>query len=241
MDTEKLLQSIAELSALIRSLESKLETQKVESRSVDLKDLFTALAKAQGEMQIARKRSENPYFKNKYADLEEMVTASRPALSKYGLSVLQQTTNNSDGQSILHTILAHSSGQWISSEMKILPPKADVQTLGSYITYLKRYSYASLIGVVSSNEDDDGEIAVATERELFAKGAATNDYKSKNESYETVSKDQLDELEYELKDYADIAEEVLNKMQIQSLADMPKSKFRASIERIRAIKTLRNK
>ena len=211
------------------------------SRSIDLKELFSALAKAQGEMEVAGKKSTNPYFKAKYADLAEIVRASRPYLSKHGLSVMQQILPNSDGGSVLHTILAHASGEWISSQMRILPPKADVQTLGSYITFLRRYTYAALVGIVSSDEDDDAETAVATDRELFAKGAATTDYKPKNESFDRVSKDQLDELEYELVNYPDIAEEVLTKMQIQSLADLPKSKFRSSIERIRAIKALRNK
>lgn len=234
METEKILQAIKDLSALMH-----ISRPVDQNRSTDLKQLFAALAKAQGEMQIASKKSENPYFKNKYADLPEMVKASRECLSKNGLSVIQQTQTNNDGQSVLHTILGHASGEWISSQMRILPPKSDVQTLGSYISYLKRYSYAALVGVVASDEDDDGEVAVATDRDLFAKGPAET-YKPKNESYETVSKDQLDELQYELVNYPDIAEEVLNKMKIQSLADLPKSKFRISIERIREIKSLRN-
>lgn len=235
METEKILQAISHLSSQIKSLPAGEP-----NRSTELKELFAALSKAQGEMEVAGKKSTNPYFKVKYADLAEIVRASRPYLAKHGLSVIQQILSNSDGGSILHTILAHASGEWISSQMRILPPKADVQALGSYITFLRRYAYAALVGIVSSEEDDDGEIAVATERELFAKGPAT-DYKPKNESFDRVSKDQLDELEYELVNYADIAEEVLSKMQIQSLADLPKSKFRGSIERIRAIKALRNK
>lgn len=232
METEKILQAIAALS-------SKLNISHEPTRSIDLKQLFAALAKAQGEMEVAGKKSENPYFKSRYADLAEIVRASRAYLSKNGLSVIQQILPNNDGQSILHTILAHASGEWISSQMKIIPPKSDIQTLGSYITFLRRYSYASLVGIVSSEEDDDGEVAVATERELFAKGPAEV-YKPKNESYDTVSKDQLEELQYELINYPDIAEEVLTKMKIQSLADLPKSKFRISIERIREIKNLRN-
>lgn len=233
METEKILQAIEQLFIEIKS-------HKDATRSYSLNQLFAALAKAQGEMEVAGKKSTNPYFKAKYADMAEIVRASRPYLSKYGLSVMQQIVSNIDGGSVLNTILAHASGEWISSQMRILPPKADVQTLGSYITFLRRYAYAALVGIVSSEEDDDGETAVATERDLFAKGAADN-YKAKNESFDRVSKDQLDELEYELVNYPDIAEEVLTKMQIQSLADLPKSKFRGSIERIRAIKALRNK
>lgn len=211
------------------------------SRSEYINELACALAKAQAEMRIAGLTNQNPYFKSRYADLAEFIRASRPALTKNGLAVIQQILPNSDGQNILNTILCHSSGQYIESRMRIIPPKNDIQTLGSYITYLKRYSYASLIGAVSSSEDDDGEVAMIEAREIIAKGPSlSNKYNPKEESYETISKEQLEELEYELQPHPDLAEEIMDKMRIQSLADLPKSKFRASIERIREIKFLRN-
>lgn len=210
-------------------------------RSSELKELFAALAKAQSEMQVAGLKSENPYFKSRYADLAEIVRVSRPALTKNGLSVIQQILPNDDGQNILHTILTHASGQWIESRMRILPSKPDVQSLASYITYLRRYSYAALCGIVASNEDDDAEVAVATDRDVLAKGVAINTkYNPKEESYESISRDQLDELEYELAEYPDIAEQILEGLKIQSLADMPKTKYGVSIRRVREIKNVRN-
>jgi len=213
----------------------------IPKKSEDLKELFTSLAKAQSEMEFAGLNNENPYFKSKYADLKDIVKASRPYLSKNGLCVIQQILPNSDGQNILHTILAHSSGQWIESRMRILPAKTDVQSLASYITYLRRYSYAALVGVVVGGEDDDAEVAVATSREVLAKGTAVNTkYNPLENSYETVTKEQLEELEYELAEYSDIAEQVLEGLKIQSLADMPKVKYHVSITRIREIKNARN-
>jgi hypothetical protein len=129
-------------------------------RSEQLNELFSALAKAQSEMKPAGLNSENPYFKTKYAALSDIVKVSRPALTKYGLCVIQEIRQSADGTSCLQTVLGHSSGQWISSTMKIFPPKPDVQTLGSYITYLRRYSYAALVGVVTSDEDDDAELTI---------------------------------------------------------------------------------
>lgn len=236
---QQILDAIQKLSVQIESLSLKQHTQP--SRSDDLKDLFAALAKAQSEMQTAGLRSENPYFKSKYADLAEIVRVSRPALTKNGLSVIQQILPNEDGQNILHTILTHSSGQWIESRMRILPSKPDVQSLASYITYLRRYSYAALCGIVASNEDDDAEVAVATERETFAKGVALNTkYNPREQTYETITKEQLEELNYELAEYPDIAEDVLEGLKIQNLADMPKSKYSVSIRRVREIKLARN-
>ncbi len=75
-------------------------------------------------------------------------------------------------------------------------------------------------------------------REIIAKGPS-NKYNPKEQSYETITKEQLEELELELQGYPDIAEEVLSKMRLQSLADLPKSKFQVSVQRIREIKQIR--
>jgi hypothetical protein len=82
-------------------------------------------------------------------------------------------------------------------------------------------------------------MAVATTRDVYAKGPASN-YTPKNESIDVVSSEQLEELNYELSGYEDICELVLEGLKINSLADMPKSKFLSSTKRIREIKAARN-
>ncbi len=234
----KLIAELKKLQDAIAALKPQEPT--APSKAEGLNELFAALAKAQSEMKTASLDSENPYFKSKYADLASIVNASRPALTKNGLSVIQQILPNDDGQNILHTILCHSSGQWIESRMRILPSKPDVQALISYVTYIRRAAYAALIGVVTG-DDDDGEQAVHADRTVAAKGVAINTkYNPKEESYESISKDQLDEMEYELAEYPDIAEQILEGMKIQSISDLPKSKYAVSIKRIREIKQLRN-
>lgn len=209
--------------------------------SEDTNEIAAALSKAQGDMSVASLDSTNPYFKSKYADFATIVRASRPALTKHGLAVTQQIIVGEDGQTMLHTILMHSSGQYIESRMRVVPAKNDLQTLGSCITYLKRYAYSALVGVTASDEDDDGERAMAPARTVAEKGVALNaKYDPRNETADTISKDQLAELEYELTEYPDIAEQVLDGLKIQSLADMPKSKYRAALDRIRSIKAARN-
>ncbi len=122
-------------------------------------ELFAALAKSQAEMNTAEPTSTNPFFKSKYADFSEIVKVSRPALTKNGLCVIQRVINNETGMELC-TTLGHSSGQYIESIIKINPLKTDVQSLGSYITYLKRYAYTAIVGVVVSDEDDDGEASM---------------------------------------------------------------------------------
>ena len=238
-DIQLILDAIKQLSEKLNLKEPK-EQQKP-AKSDQLNELFAALAKAQAEMRTAGLNAENPYFKSSYSSLAEVVRVSRPCLTKNGLAVIQQIMPNEDGQNILHTILCHSSGQFIESRMRILPSKPDVQSLASYLTYLRRYSYASIVGVVSSDEDDDAEFSVHSEREVAAKGVALNTkYNPKEESYEPLSAEQIQEAEYELAEHPDIAQMVLEGLKIQSIADMPKSKFLIAMKRIREIKNLRN-
>lgn len=236
-----LVKELADISANIGQVKDIVYTHndnKWEFRSNTLNELSTALSKAQGEFEIAGLNKSNPYFKSKYADLASVVSAARPSLTKYGLSVVQNIVAHDDGTSVLHTILLHSSGQYIESRMRILPAKSDIQSISSYTTYIKRMAYASLVGVVTGDEsDDDGEAAVATERAVYAKGVAlNNDYKPQDAPFQTVSKDQLDELEYELEGYPNIAELMLNGYKIQSIADLPKRNYLGAITRIRELK-----
>jgi len=241
MEIKQILDAIAGLKKQIEQLEIRPVMPLQPSKSDDLKELFMALAKAQSEMKTAGLNAENPYFKSAYSDLAEIVRVSWPALTKNGLSVIQQVLPNDDGQNILHCILAHSSGQWIETRMRILPAKNDIQSMASYITYLRRYSYAVIVGVVTSDEDDDGERAVHDQREVVSKGVAINTkYNPRENSYDSITKEQLEELNYELAQYPDIAEQVLEGLKIQSLADMPKSKFLVSINRVREIINTRN-
>lgn len=131
--------------------------------SPTLGELATALAKAQAEMPLAEATATNPFFKSKYTDMAMYIKTSRPALARNGLSVSQFITPGAHGQQLC-TMLLHASGEYLSSIAEINPPKTDIQSLGSYLTYLKRYMYASMVGCVSGSEDDDGESAMERNR-----------------------------------------------------------------------------
>ncbi|HVW99246.1 MAG TPA: ERF family protein [Candidatus Babeliaceae bacterium] len=246
MEIDKILDFVGKIyeekiNALLAAQETIHKENKPHHQSEHTNELFAALAKAQADMKTAGLDSENPYFKSRYADLATVVNASRPSLTKNGLSVIQQIITDKHGATFLNTILTHSSGQWIETNMRVLPPKNDIQTLGSHITYLRRYSYAALVGVVAADEDDDGEKSQAVHREEFKKGTALNHkYNPREEAVGVISKDQLAELEYELAEYPDIGEEIIDRMRLNSLADMPASKYRAAITRVREIKLARN-
>jgi hypothetical protein len=126
------------------------------SKSSEINELATALAKAQGEFSAVPKSSVNPFFKSKYAPLPEVMAAAVPILSKNGLSISQFIGVDVDGRDILTTYLMHTSGQYISQDMRLHLGKDDTsQALGSSVTYARRYQILAVCGMVQ-DEDDDG-------------------------------------------------------------------------------------
>lgn len=117
-----------------------------------------SLLKAQRKMGAASKGAANPYFKSKYADLGAVMEVVKDPLNEENITILQPAYSK-DGSHFVETTLVHESGEWISSEpLKLELNKTDMQQLGSAITYARRYTLQSLLGIPA--EDDDGEVAV---------------------------------------------------------------------------------
>lgn len=119
--------------------------------------LYGALAKAQAEFGPIEKDRINPHFKNHYATMASLISATRPALAKHGLAVVQ-TFGQVDGGLVLTTVLMHESGVNIASVVPLLALNKGPQPFGSEVTYMRRYSYAALLNIVA-DEDDDGNEA----------------------------------------------------------------------------------
>tara|TARA_R110000824_G_scaffold193824_3_gene376227 strand:+ start:5637 stop:6443 length:807 start_codon:yes stop_codon:yes gene_type:complete len=127
--------------------------------SAQVGELFGALSKAQGMIKNPSRNAENPFFKSSYTDLTGVWNAARGPLSENGLSVTQLPSG--DGWDIrLTTILAHRSGQWIMSTFSLKTAKPDAHGAGSALTYLRRYSLASVVGIAPAGEDDDGNASI---------------------------------------------------------------------------------
>ena len=137
--------------------------------------LAEALSKAQGEMTGAVKSKQNPFFKSSYADLAACWDAARAPLSKHGLSVSQTTEVSEAGTVILVTSLLHSSGEHISGKLPVKPVKDDPQSMGSALTYARRYGFCAIVGVAPADEDDDGEGAMDRGGEKKPKGKKPQD------------------------------------------------------------------
>lgn len=124
--------------------------------SEHINELAGALAKTQGQIEGATKSSINPFFKSKYAGLSSVWDACRKALTNNGLAVVQSPSAQGI-QVTVTTRLLHVSGQWIEGDVRTEAKDASPQSVGSAITYLRRYALQSFIGVAP--EDDDAEAA----------------------------------------------------------------------------------
>ena len=149
-----------------------------------------------------------------------IVRASRPALGKYGLSITQLVIQHEDGKSYLNTRMMHSSGQWLESNMQIDPPKRDIQSLGSYITYLRRYAYSAMVGVISGNEDDDGE-------------AAMKESRRQEKEKKSISQGQVTILSEALEGHMEILERLLTGLKIKKLSEIPAARYTDILNRVR--------
>lgn len=123
-------------------------------KSASISELAKALFKFQGHMNTVVFDADNPFFKSKYATLAQLVEMSRELLSKNSLSVSQLC----EGDCAVTTILMHESGEYLSATLALKPVQDTPQGRGSCITYSRRYSYASILGLVS-DDDDDGNHA----------------------------------------------------------------------------------
>jgi len=130
--------------------------------SDNIDKIAAALAKAQGEIDGAKKTATNPAFRSKYADLAGCVEACRDSLTEHGIAVLQMPQPCDDGV-MLVTMLTHASGQWIADGGLHVPAsKKDAQGFGSALTYARRYGLCAMVGIAP--EDDDGNAAVRSHK-----------------------------------------------------------------------------
>ena len=164
-----------------------MDEKNMESRqSESITNLMRKLMLAQMEFGVAKRSSDNPFYKSKYADWSEIVAATRPAMAKQALSLMMvpltmsmgttKITRNSTtetgesvaeetmypmrGTGIRATLMDTDSGEWIETSVFMAAQNESPQAAGSALTYMSRYAVRTLTGVVT-DDDDDGNAASA--------------------------------------------------------------------------------
>ena len=127
--------------------------------SESIKELTAALAKAQGQFQAVPKLGHNPFLKNDYVQLDDIITAIRGPLSQNGIAWVQPLTGNGD-ELVLETLLLHESGEWMSCSAPIQTQAdkglSNLQSFGKALSYMRRYMLTTMLGI-NSGDDTDGD------------------------------------------------------------------------------------
>lgn len=148
-----------------------------------LDQLAPALVAAQSQFPTIPKNATNPHLRNKYADLESVISSVRGPLGREGLSLMQLVStepigeiylrdiyNKQSGKTeqkrarcvdvVITTILQHTSGQQISTETRLSVDNGfDPHAVGSAITYGRRYALSAMLCLATGEGEDDGNAA----------------------------------------------------------------------------------
>ena len=116
--------------------------------------IYKKLFEAKKEIGKISKDSTNPFFKSKYFDINSLLEHVEPILQKHDLLLLQPISNGAVS-TIIYDIDTDNKN-YMSSSIP-LPTITDPQKLGGAITYYRRYTLQSLLGLQA--EDDDGNSA----------------------------------------------------------------------------------
>ena len=115
-------------------------------------EIYKKLYKVQKEIGAISKDSQNSFYKNKYFDINKLIQHVLPILDKHKLLLLQPIRDNK-----VCSVILELEGGFVESSLE-LPSNLDAQKIGSAITYYRRYTLQSLLGLQA--EDDDGNGAI---------------------------------------------------------------------------------
>lgn len=114
----------------------------------------------QSSLETAIKNSSNPFLKNKYADIQEILDKVKSAFHENNYIIVQEGGADENGE-FIDTKLIHTSGNLFNCKIYLQYKKGDMQSLGGAITYARRYGLLSVTGIPV--DDDDGTSAIGTE------------------------------------------------------------------------------
>ena len=163
MDEVKDVQVTEQVTVQVK--EELLETIGLEENVLQLsKDqdklakLWESYSKFIGEVKHPQQTATNPFLKNKYAPLNEVLNEVNPVLAKHGLAVVQMPYLLDNGLVSITSVMTHKDGAYIVfPPLKLKPQKQDSQGIGGAITYARRYALSAICGVASEADEDGND------------------------------------------------------------------------------------
>lgn len=207
-----------------------------------INEVIAALSKAQGSYKklICNEWSTG----GSYANLQAILDATRHSLSENGLAFYQyiDPIDGGSGGVFLRTVLAHASGQFISSSTRLVTPETD-KAIGNSYEIHKRFHALMILGIAPSENDPDahddaGDMAAEDHlvRKLRQPGVKI-DY-NRNA---TLTSERAREIEIELEGQPDMWREIKTRYGIELIKDLPNDHYILIREEIRRVKSLLEK
>lgn len=121
-------------------------------------EFFEDYKKLMGDVQALKKDADNPFFKSKYVPLKNVLEEAKRVCIKNNFIFVQYPVVTQDGKNTLVTKLTHSSGESFVGQIELVSKDPnDPQKIGAGMTYMRRYSLTSMLGI--EEDDDDGNSA----------------------------------------------------------------------------------
>ena len=205
-------------------------------QSIEIAEIHTALSKAQSDIPTLFVDSSG--YSGKYVSLPGIIAHIRKPLTDNGLSYTQEI-NEFDGKYFLITTLRHSSGQWIRCKSPLFLPSRDEipsnkdynQECGKAISYMRRYSLESLLGLKGDKDDFDNDDGNSN------KNTSRSTSEPRKESKVSITEVQIDDLIERLKQYNDedsdlLYRTILQKCSVKDLEFLSEKQYHFVISKI---------
>lgn len=155
-----------------KNIEEIIEVEEIQKQgelvsyktSASTENIDKALLDFNKEVESIEKGEVNPFFKNFYCSLDQIISYVRPILAKHDLYLQQFPIYGGEGMLSVKTILKHSSGEYIMSDSMPIKFGKTAQDFGGTNTYLRRYSLSSILGLSFEKDSDGNENKVSTEK-----------------------------------------------------------------------------
>lgn len=127
------------------------------------------------EVESIEKGEVNPFYKNFYCSLDQIISYIRPLLAKNDLYLQQFPIYGGEGMLSVKTIIKHVSGEFIMSDSMPIRFGKTAQDFGGTNTYLRRYCLGSVLGLSFERDDDanDNKNAIETQDKTSVTGTST--------------------------------------------------------------------
>lgn len=172
------------------------------------KEFLEALMKAQSEIGSLSKIKDNPFHKSKYVPLSSILSEVKPVLNSNKF-LLTQIIEVEGDKEVLRTNITHVNGECLTSCAPLnVSDKSNPQKYGSTITYMRRYSLTSLLGL--EEDDDDGQTAIQVKVPKIVEKISPQQVQQLQELIDSANKSAID---------------ICKALGISALSELPKSKF----------------